>query len=129
MRLTQFLTRRPKPADIAEEQETDERAYIASQWQLMWWKFRRHRLAMICGVVVICLYLVAAFVEPIAAYDPEAQDVRQAYRPPTAIHFVDAQGNFHLRPFVYGTTQKRDLEHWPRSTQSIPARSIRSISG
>ena len=110
MRLTQLLTRRPKPAATTEEQETDERAYIASQWQLMWWKFRRHRLAMICGVVVICLYLVAAFVEPIAAYDPEAQDVRQAYRPPTTIHFVDAQGNFHLRPFVYGTTQKRDLE-------------------
>lgn len=88
----------------------DERVLVASQWQLMWWKFRRHKLALISGVVVLLLYLVAALVEFIAPYDPDLQDTRHAYQPPTAIHFVDDAGRFHLRPFIYGTTRKRDLE-------------------
>lgn len=88
----------------------DERLYIASQWQLMWWKFRRHRLANGAALVVLFLYAVALFAEPIASYKPDQQDERYAYRPPTPIHFWDEQGKFHLRPFVYGTTRKRDLE-------------------
>jgi len=81
----------------------------ASQWQLMWFKFSRHRLAVICGVIVLLLYLVAAFVEFIAPYDPEAQSARNAYHAPTAIHFIDTEGNFHL-PFIYGTSSTRNLE-------------------
>ncbi len=88
----------------------DERVYVASQWQLVWWKFRKHRLAIACGVVVIILYLVAIFAEPLSAYDPEAQDRRHAYEPPTPLRWVDAAGRPHLWPFVYGHTQKRDLE-------------------
>jgi peptide/nickel transport system permease protein len=87
-----------------------EKVYVASPRQLMWWKFRRHRLALACGVVVAVLYVVAVFVEFLSPYDPDQQDVRFAYQSPTAIHFVDADGNVHLQPFVYGTTRKRDLE-------------------
>jgi len=88
----------------------EERAFVASQWQLMWWKFRRHRLAMVCGVIVLLFYVVALFVEFIAPYAPEAQDAPNAYHPPTRVHIMDAQGHFHLRPFVYGSTSKRDLQ-------------------
>jgi peptide/nickel transport system permease protein len=112
MSLASLLKRRTKttgPASDVTEDVGDERTYVASQWQLMWWKFRRHKLAMACGVVVILMYMVAIFVEPLATYDPEQQDQRQAYRPPTPLHFIDAQGGFHLVPFVYGTHQKRDL--------------------
>jgi peptide/nickel transport system permease protein len=87
----------------------DDEIYVASQWQLMWWKFRRHKMALIASWIVIGLYLVAIFVEPLAPYDPEQQDVRFAYQPPTTIRFVDSEGNFHLRPFIYGMTRKRDL--------------------
>src|SRR5215213_8306068 len=54
----------------------DERVNVASQWTLMWWKFRKHRLALISAWVVIGLYLTTVLVEPIAPYDPEQQDVR-----------------------------------------------------
>ncbi len=109
------LNRKPvQPSEPADQPghsvRADEKVFIASQWQLMWWKFRRHQLAMIAGLVVILLYLVALIAEPIAAYNPEAQDIRYSYIPPTVIHFVDEQGNFHLQPFVYGIAQKRDLE-------------------
>jgi peptide/nickel transport system permease protein len=87
-----------------------EQAYVASPSQLMWWKFRRHRLALAGGAVVIVLYLIALFVDFLAPYNPDQQDVRFAYQSPTTVHFVDADGNFHLQPFIYGTTRKRDLE-------------------
>ncbi|MGH2562206.1 MAG: ABC transporter permease [Thermomicrobiales bacterium] len=97
------------PAPRVDESESTGVA-IASQWQLMWWKFRRHRLAMVCGVVVVLFYLVAIFVELIAPYTPTTQEARNAYHPPTRMHFFDADGDFHVRPFVYGTTSTRDLE-------------------
>ncbi len=82
---------------------------VASQWQLMWLKFRRHRLAVVCGVIVLLLYGVAAFAEFLAPYNPETQNARNAYHPPTLVHFIDAEGRFHLRPFVYGSVSKRNL--------------------
>ncbi len=88
--------------------ERGERIYVASQWQLIWWKFLKHRLALISSIVVLLLYTVAILVEFLAPYDPDLQDVRYAFRPPTPIHFVDQSGRFHLQPFVYGTTQTRD---------------------
>jgi peptide/nickel transport system permease protein len=33
---------------------------VASQWQLMWWKFRRHKIAMLGGIIVLLYYFVAA---------------------------------------------------------------------
>jgi peptide/nickel transport system permease protein len=102
------------PAAVAEptqplETEAEKLDYaVASEWELMWHKFKRHRLALICGVIVLLLYVVAAFVEFIAPYNPEAQNPAAAYQAPTRVHFVDAEGNFHLQPFVYGTTSQRN---------------------
>jgi peptide/nickel transport system permease protein len=99
------------PAKLPERKvKAEEKVFVASQWQLMWWKFRRHRLAMASGLVVILLYLVAVFAEPVAIYEPEMQDIRYSYFPPTAVHFIDADGGFHVVPFVYGINQKRNLE-------------------
>ncbi|RPJ50895.1 MAG: ABC transporter permease, partial [Chloroflexi bacterium] len=106
-----FFKRPPVPASSLPEDIEDEQLYVASQWQLMWWKFRKHRLAMIGGVLTILLYLVAIFIEPIAPYDPETQNAKFAFRPPTVVHFVDLDGNFYIRPFIYGTTSKRNLEN------------------
>ncbi len=107
-------------ADIAEEdlpvpaldvgEPASQEALVASQWQLMWWKFRRHKLAMVCGVVVLLFYVVALLVEFIAPYNPSSQDAQRVYHPPSSIHFWDAEGDFHLRPFIYDTTNSRNLE-------------------
>ena len=97
-----------KPID--EGDSSEEKIYVASQWQLMWWKFKKHHLAMIGGIVTILLYLMALFVEPIAPYNPENQDAKYAFRPPTQVHFVDRAGKFYITPFFYGTTSQRSLE-------------------
>ena len=85
-----------------------ERMFVASQWQLMWWKFRRHKLALVSVVIILLLYLVATFVEFVAPYDPQMQDRKRAFQPPSKIHLVDAGGNLHFRPFVYGILSERD---------------------
>lgn len=89
---------------------TRENVYTASQWQLIWWRFRRHRLAVVSVVLLIFLYLMGIFCEFIAPYDPNFYFKEYAYAPPQLPQFFDAENNFHLRPFVYGLKPKRDPE-------------------
>lgn len=91
--------------------EAQERAF-ASQWQLMWMRFRRHHLALAGGVVLIVLYGVAAFCEFVAPYEPAQRNAQYVLCPPQWPHFVDAEGSFHLRPFVYGVQMTDD--DWQR---------------
>jgi len=92
---------------------TDEKVFVASQWQLIWWRFRKHRMAVISAFVVILLYLVAAFAEFVAPYhpDPHPSELFVSFKlaPPTRIHIIDMEGNFQ-RPFVYKMAQERDPE-------------------
>lgn len=89
------------------EVQEEERIYVASQWQLMWWRFRKHKLALVSSVVLMALYFTALFCEPLAPYDPYEHRAQYVQAPPQIIHFI-AQDGFHLRPFVYGLTAKRD---------------------
>jgi len=95
-------------AERAALREEGERVFVASQWQLMWWRFRKHKMALVSGAILILLYSVALFAEFVAPYDPHKYDVKFTYAPPTRLHFIDEAGRFHLRPFVYGLKQERD---------------------
>ena len=81
----------------------------ASQWQLIWTKFKRHRVAVVGGIIVLLFYLVAIFAEFLAPYSPYHRTVAYATGPPTFIHLRDQEGKFHW-PFIYGTKQERDME-------------------
>ena len=80
----------------------------ATQWQLMWWKFRRHPLAMIGLGIIGILVLSSLFPETISPYRPDERNTHYLAGAPMAPHIFDADGNFHLRPFVYGRTAVRD---------------------
>jgi peptide/nickel transport system permease protein len=86
----------------------EEVVYTASQWQLIWWRFRKHKMAVVSSIVLILLYLTAIFSEFIAPYDPNVYVQEYVYAPPQHIHFFDEAGNFHFRPFVYGLRSARD---------------------
>ena len=92
----------------------EEKLYVASQWRLMWWRFKRHKLAMASAVVLAIFYLVALFCEFFAPYEPLYRDIDYVQAPPQRIHFVDEEGKFHLRPFTYKTNQILDAETWKR---------------
>ena len=84
--------------------ELEERIFVASQWQLMWWRFRKHKLALVSAVVLGTLYILVIFAEFFAPYDATRADKHFIYAPPQPIRFVDSQGHFHLRPFTYTIT-------------------------
>ncbi len=96
---------------VADEETigTDEKIYVASYWKLMWWRFLRHRMAVISAVLVLLLYFIAAFAEFVAPYDPENSFVRYKLAPPTRIYIMDDSGQLR-RPFVYLMQRDRDPE-------------------
>jgi peptide/nickel transport system permease protein len=91
----------------AEIKSGADEVYTASQWQLMWRKFRKHRLAVGAGVVVLALYFVGALCEFIAPCPLDYIDVANIYSPPQRVHFIGKDG-FHLWPFVYALKGTRD---------------------
>jgi peptide/nickel transport system permease protein len=85
----------------------DEAFYRAGQWQLVWWKFRRHKLAQIAMVVLGLFYLIVIFAEFISPYDPQKRFKDYSTLPPSKVHVIDAQGQFRA-PFVYALERARD---------------------
>ncbi|WP_426956698.1 ABC transporter permease [Muricoccus radiodurans] len=78
---------------------------VAGQWTLIWWRFRRHKLAMAGLVVTVFIYIVAAAPGFFAVNDPSQQAARQVYHPPHPIHFFD-DGAF--RPHFNAMRLRRD---------------------
>jgi peptide/nickel transport system permease protein len=76
----------------------------ASQWRLMWWQFRRHKMAMAGLVILLLIILLGAFCEFIAPFAPDAFSPRYTYAPPQRLHFFDRDesGSLVWRPYVYG---------------------------
>ena len=88
-------------------EEEEERIYVASPLQMMWWRFLKHKMAIIGAVIVILLYLIAIFAEVLAPYNPDTYEVALTYAPPQPVHFFH-NGEFQGTPFVYGLTQARN---------------------
>ena len=91
--------------DVLPDAIADERHYYAGQWRLMWWRFRRHRMALISAFLLILLYLVAAFADFVAPYEATQRFRRYQQAPPSTIYWSDENG--FRGPFVYGLDQER----------------------
>jgi peptide/nickel transport system permease protein len=99
----------PSPAPSTyDESSEEERLYVATQWQLIWWKFRKHKMAMLGTGILILFYIVAIFAEFVAPYDPEEFFVRYKLTPPSNIHIFH-EGKLKW-PFVYRIERTRDPE-------------------
>ncbi|HZD26716.1 MAG TPA: ABC transporter permease [Alphaproteobacteria bacterium] len=85
-----------------------ERFYMASQWRLMWWKLRRHPLAVGAMVFLAAMYLMVLCVEWVAPYPLQTRHARYIYAPPQAVHLLH-EGRF-VGPFVYGYKVTRNME-------------------
>jgi peptide/nickel transport system permease protein len=88
-----------------EVQEASRSVEAASQWKLMWWKFRKDKLAIVGGVIVVIFYIVALFAEFFAPKDPFAFNAQYTFAPPQPLYFfLDGKWD----PFVYGLKFERD---------------------
>ena len=81
------------------------KTYVASQWRLMWWRFRKHKLAMVSAVITFFIYVVAAFAEFFAPYPPEMTNPQLTYAPPQPLVLFDETG---FNPHVFGYTSEID---------------------
>jgi peptide/nickel transport system permease protein len=76
-----------------------ESRFAASQWGMIWRRFRRNKAAIVGGIIVLIYYLVALAGNFVAPYDLTTRFTQQVYLPPQRIHFIDDGA---LKPFVYG---------------------------
>ncbi|MEL6148809.1 MAG: ABC transporter permease [Chloroflexota bacterium] len=112
-----------------QEHETpaSESFYTATQWQLTWWRFRRHKLAVSGATVLGILILMAAFADFVAPVSPTSRSTTYVLSPPMRPIFVDDEGDFHLIPIFYGVTSERNLttlrmEATPNPDVELPLR-------
>ena len=92
-----------------------EPAYeILSQRQLIWRKFKRHRIALISMYVLIFLYAMTILAEFVAPYGAFQRHSGYLLAPPTPLRFIDDTGTFHLRPFVYKVSNELNTETFQR---------------
>jgi peptide/nickel transport system permease protein len=97
-----------------------ERYYMATQWQLMWWKLRRHRLAVISGAVLIFMYFSVVISEILAPYGLGTRHTDFIYAPPQGINlFHDDE---FIGPFVYGLDYELNMETLKREYTPIPTK-------
>ena len=95
--------------DIEDITSEEEKVYVASYWQLMWWRFRKHKMAIISVIILILFYFVALFPGFVGPYDPEQYFAKYKLAPPSDVHIIDAEGQLH-RPFVYKIVRSKDPE-------------------
>lgn len=96
----------PHSVDVMTEEQS--RVYQASQTRLMWWKFKKHRLALYSLYFLGFLYAIITIVEFLAPYNLHTRNVDFIHSPPQRVHLFH-DGNF-IGPFVYGRTMTLDMD-------------------
>ena len=86
-----------------------EKYYLASQWLLMWMKFKRHKLALFSGIYLVLVYLSIVISEILAPYSFSHRHTDYLYAPPQEVRFFH-DGDF-IGPFVYKYDVTLDLEN------------------
>jgi peptide/nickel transport system permease protein len=88
-------------ANVSEEQHE-------GYFQLVWQRFQKSKPAIIGGLMVLALVVLAVFSDFFSPTDPLELNMAASFTPPQRLHFMDAEGNFHLRPFTYVQTVELD---------------------
>ncbi len=86
-----------------------ERIYSATQWQLMWWQYKKNRMAFVGMFVLVVMYFMAILAPILAPYDPLDRFGGFEMAPPVRIHIRDQDGRWH-RPFIYKFDVRFNME-------------------
>jgi peptide/nickel transport system permease protein len=105
---TRFKSQEPKSEDYEQE-----RYYVASHWELMWWKFKKHKMAILSCFVLVVLYSLAVLCEFLSPYNQYSRFPDYVYAPPHRIR-VFARGEGFQRPFIYGLRKEINKDTYRR---------------
>ncbi len=92
----------PPSAAPEPTREVEAKVFVAPQWKLVWWKFRKHKIALISGIILILIYLVAIFADFLAPVEPTFTNSTYLFAPPQSLH-VGGEG-----VYANGYTSKVD---------------------
>jgi peptide/nickel transport system permease protein len=109
-------------AEVVDGGAAEDRVAVASNWRLVWWRFRRHHLAMFSAGLLIFLYTVVLFPDFFATQNPETTDARQAFIPVQMLHLFD---DGRLDPWVPAIVGKRNPVTLRMEWAADPARKVR----
>jgi peptide/nickel transport system permease protein len=104
--------------------KAEERVSVASNWKLVWWRFRKNKLAVVSALVLIAFYIVVLVPDFFATQDPELTDARLAFIPTQNLHLLDGT---NLAPWVPAIVGKRNpvtlrMEWRIDETKKVPVR-------
>ena len=125
-RLAHYVSKAPfNPDEDYTLTPEQERYYLASQWKMMWWKFKRHKLAVAAGIVLLLSYGTIFITEFLAPYNLHSRNIDYIYAPPQRPHLVH-EGALSW-PFVYPLKYKLNMETLKREytedrTRPLPIR-------
>jgi peptide/nickel transport system permease protein len=107
-----FRKKTARPADNGAS------VFVAPEWKLVWWKFRKHKLALISGIIIVLIYVVAVLVEFLAPFSATATNSKYLYAPPQPLQ-LDGSGLY-----VSGYTSQIDPVALRRTFVVDPAQKI-----
>ncbi|MCA9882436.1 MAG: ABC transporter permease [Anaerolineae bacterium] len=92
-----------RPDNVAVLDDNTERH--ESYFQLVWRRFKRSKVSILGALMVVMLLMMAIFADFFSPTALNEIDLQAAFTPPHQIHFFyDANGEFHLMPFIYNYT-------------------------
>ena len=99
----------PSDRELLRMEKQKEKYFTATQFQLMWFKFKRHRVAII-GIIILAMFVfVMIFCEFLSPYGPQSRDSEYLFGNPQKVHFRNEQGEY-IGPFVYAVKTKFNRE-------------------
>ncbi len=112
------LAQQPPAPPAAPEEEVDS-IYVAANWKLVWWRFKKHRLAVASSLIVILIAIVSIAPGFFSTKDPHDTSATELFIPPQRVHLFD-EGQIQL--FVYAIAGKRNPEtlrmEWQTDTEN-----------
>ncbi|NUB13914.1 ABC transporter permease subunit [Azospirillum brasilense] len=108
------------PDEVERLSPEQERFTTASQWRMVWWKLRRHKLAVASGIVLLLLYASTLVSEVLAPYAVDSRNSHFIHAPPQTVHLFH-EGQF-VGPFVYGYSYRLDMEILKREYTPDPTK-------
>jgi peptide/nickel transport system permease protein len=104
--------------------KAEERVSVASNWKLVWWRFRKNKLAVVSALVLILFYIIVLVPDFFATQDPEATEAKLAFIPTQGLNLFDGTS---FSPWVPAVVGKRNpvtlrMEFKIDETKKVPIR-------
>ncbi|WP_338788184.1 ABC transporter permease [Metabacillus sp. FJAT-53654] len=112
-----ILRKNNQPVQVTDNKNLENEYEIASQWKLMWWKFKKHKLAIISAPILTLLLIISAFAEFLSPHVPLERFSDYKFAPPQTINFIDPETGFSFRPFVYDMKEEMNQETFRKTFQ------------